>query len=796
MDGLWKDLRYGTRLLAARPGFTIVAVLTLALGIGANTAIFSVINTVLLRPLPYKDPGRLVGVWDIQPQLDKAPASYPEFLDWREQKNVFEELGAHFDTSFALTGRGDPESLAGLRMSANLLPMLGLQPAAGRGFAPEEEPRQAERVALIGYSLWQRRFGGLRDVIGESITLDGESFTVVGVLPRDFRLGGNPDVAVPLRLDIEISPRGLHYIDVLGRLREGITLPQARAEMDAFTARLRAEDKTDHGAGMEILQEQIVAGVRPTLLIFLGAVGFVLLIACTNVANLLLARTAARQKEIAVRLALGAGRARLARQFLTESCLLALMGGAAGIVLAWWGIDLMATVTGTGIPRLRELRLDGTVLAYTAGLSVLTGLLFGTAPALSAASSDLHATLKEAGRHPGTGSGRQRLRAALIVLEVALSMILLIGAGLLIRSFSSLLNVGKGFDPDRVVAVQIVLKPSRYPERSDQARFFDQVLARVQSLPGVEAASLVSRVPLGGGNTNGDFLIEGKSFPPGQSPLADLRLAGPDYFRVMRIPVLAGRSFTSQDGPDSLKVAIVNETFARRFFAGEDPIGRRIDAEWGTDGWQVVVGVVGDVKHEGLDQAINAEIYLPFTQRPDRSLTIVARSASSAAALAGPVRQQVLAVDKDQPVTRVRTMDEVVAASVKSRRLAMSLAGVFAGFALFLSAVGIYGVLSFSVAQRTHEIGIRMALGARRQDVLAMVLRHGMSLTGLGAALGLAGAAGMTRLMSSLLFGISPIDPVTFTGIPLVLATVALLAMYLPARRATRVDPMVALRYE
>jgi len=796
MEGLWKDLRYGARLLAARPGFTIVAVLTLALGIGANTAIFSVVNTVLLRPLPYKDPGRLVGVWDIQPQLDRAPASYPEFLDWRDQKNVFEEVGAYFDTSFALTGHGDPESLAGLRMSANLLPMLGLQPAAGRGFAPEEEPRQAERVAMIGYSLWQRRFGELPDVIGEPITLDGESFTVVGILPRVFRLGGNTDVAVPLRLDTEISGRGLHYIDVLGRLRAGITLAQARAEMDAFTARLRAEDKTDHGAGMEILQEQIVAGVRPTLLIFLGAVGFVLLIACTNVANLLLARSAARQKEIAVRLALGAGRGRLARQFLTESCLLALMGGGTGIVLAWWGIDLMATIAGTGIPRLSELRLDGTVLAYTAGLSVLTGLLFGTAPALNAASSDLHGTLKEAGRHPDAGSGRQRLRAALVVLEVALSMILLIGAGLLIRSFSSLLSVGKGFDPDRVIAVQVSLKASRYPERADQARFFDQVLARVQALPGVEAASLVSRVPLGGGNTNGDFLIEGKPFPPEQSPLTDLRLAGPDYFRVMRIPVLAGRAFTSQDGPDSLKVAIVNETFTRRFFAGEDPIGRRIDAQWGTDGWQVVVGVVGDVKHEGLDQVINPEVYLPFMQRPDKSLTIVARSASSAAGLAGPVREQVLAVDKDQPVTRVKTMDQVVAASVMSRRLAMSLAGVFAGLALFLSAVGIYGVLSFSVAQRSHEIGIRMALGARRQDVLAMVLRHGMSLTGLGAALGLAGAAAMTRLMSSLLFGISPIDPVTFTGIPLVLAAVALLAMYLPARRATRVDPMVALRYE
>ena len=795
MDHLIQDLRYGTRTLLKSPGFTAVAVLTLALGIGANTAIFSVVDTLLLRPLPLKDPGRLVLVRDTQPGVDNAPASYPEYLDWKERSKTFEALGAFFNTTFSLTGKGEPEELPALRISAGLFPMLGLFPAQGRGFRPEEEKPGAERVALISHALWQRRFDASPSVLGTPIALAGEPYTVVGVMPPGIAFGRHPDVYIPLRLDEKRAPRGLHFMTVLGRLRSGPDLTRARAEVESMAARLRAEAVTRHGIVITPLQEQMVGDTRPALLVLFGAVGLVLLIACANVANLLLARAASRQKEIAIRRAVGASRSRLIRQLLTESLVLSLVGGGLGLLLAWWGVDLLVSA-GARLPRIEEIRIDGTVLAFTAGVALLTGLLFGLAPALQASSADFHESLKEGGRQTGLGSGRQRLRSLLVVSEVALSLVLLIGAGLLIRSFVSVLDNDMGFDPSRVLALDLSLPLSSYGEPEKQAAFFKELLARVNRLPGVKGAAVVSHLPLGGNNTNSGLLIEGRTWPRDELPLADDRLVSADYFRVLGIHLVRGRTFTPRDVESSLHVAVINESLARRFFSHTDPIGKRIDMQWKTSGWQEIVGVVGDIKHDGLDLPSEPAVYVPYLQTPDSGMTLVVRATGDPLGLVGAVRAQVYGVDRNQPVSRVRTMEELVAESVGPRRLSMSLLSGFASLALFLAAVGIYGVMSTSVAQRTHEIGVRMALGARRSDVMRLVVGQGAKLTLAGLGLGLAAALPLTRLLSVLLFGVSATDPLTFCGVSFLLTAVALLACYLPARRASRVDPMAAIRCE
>jgi putative ABC transport system permease protein len=801
MNRLLQDLRYGARMMLKQPGFTAVAVIALALGIGANTAIFSAVNAVLLRPLSFPEPERLVLVRDLQ-QADETPASYPEYLDWKEQGRTFDDLAGAFNTSYSLTGRGEPEQLLGVRVSANLLPMLGVKPVLGRNFQPEEESRSGERVVILSYSLWQRRFGGDPEVLGQNLTLSGQSFTVVGVLPAGVRglLPGvdqpeqSRDLWMPLRLDTTNAPRGLHFMTVIGRLRAGPSLQMARDEVSDVADHLRQTGATQHGIGIVPLTQFVVGSTRPALLILLGAVGLVLMIACANVANLMLARAQSRRKEIAVRLALGASRARLIRQLLTESVLLSSVSGTLGVVLALWGVDSLAAAGRAWLPRAEGIKIDATVLLFTLGVSLLTAILFGLAPALRASSGQLSEALKEGGQR--AGHGRDRLRSLLVVSEVALSLVLLVGAGLLIKSFVRLLSVDKGFDPRQVLALDLSLPESKYPEPPQQAQFFQQVLERVSALPGVEGAASVNDIPLGDGGTNGGVQIEGKNFPPDSEPIAEKLIVSAGYFRIMRIPLRSGRYFDERDAAGNHQVAMINESFARTYFQGEDPIGKRIDFGWDTTGWQEVVGMIGDVKHYGLEEAALPAVYVPQLQRPSSSMTVVVRTTPDPRSLSAAVRSQVFEVDKDQPVSRVRVMEQVVSASVASRRLSMTLLAGFAVVALALAAVGLYGVMSYVVTQRTHEIGVRMALGARVGDVLGLVLKQGMFLVLIGVGAGLVTAVAATRLIASLLYGVSPTDLATFVVIALLLTAVALLACYLPARRATKVDPMVALRYE
>ncbi|HJR05986.1 MAG TPA: ABC transporter permease [Pyrinomonadaceae bacterium] len=811
MGTILQDLRYGFRMLLKSPGFTFVAVLALALGIGANSAIFSVVNAVLLRPLPFKEPERLVMLWERNETQDTSVA-YPNFLDWRDESKAFEQMTAYRRDSFNLTGAGEPERLAGRLVTGNFFATLGVQPFAGRDFVAEDDQPASAPTVILAHGFWQRRFGGDLSIINRQLTLNDKSYTVVGVTPADFTFGSDTDVYVPIGLSVGEVPfykeRGSHPgLWVTGRLKPEASMEQARAELDTIMAHLGQQyPDTNKGRRVHIesLYENTVRDVRPALLVLLGAVGFVLLIACANVANLLLARSSARQKEIAIRTALGAGRWRIMRQLLTESLLLAVMGGVFGLLLALWGTDILIAAAPDDVPRLADAHVDLRVLGFTLGVAVLTGLVFGLAPALQASKTDLNESLKETER--GSTGRRQRLRAALVVAEVALALVLLIGAGLMVKSLWQLQNVETGFDPNRVLALQLSLKG----DKADPAKvrnFIAQVEQRVKSLPGVETVAFTNGLPFAGAAEQ-SFGIVGQ--PPDASgdttPHPAVRYTtSPEYLQTLGISLRKGRYFTAQDRADSPHVVVIDETLAQKHFPNQDPLGQRLQIGWADTQPFEIVGVVGHVKHYGLDGEVPVEsqFYFALDQVPAEKMsfiaggiTLIVRTQNDPQQLAGAVRAQLLAVAPDQPVFNVRTMSDIVAESIASRRFSMILLLAFALVALVLAAVGIYGVMAYSVTQRTHEIGIRMALGAQADDVLRMVLRQGLLLILTGIATGLVAAFALTRVLAGLLYGVSATDPITFAGISLLLVTVALLACYLPARRATKVDPMVALRYE
>ncbi len=804
MTGLGHDLRHGARLLVRSPGFSLAVLATIALGVGVNTAVFSVVRAVLLRQLPYHEAERLVLVEDTQPNVEEAPASYPEYVDWREGTRALDGVAAWVGNDQSLTGSGEARHLNGVRASSNLFAVLGIYLPLGRSFLREEEAPTAARVAVLGHGLWERGFGSDPAILGTSVTLNGAPFTVVGVLPGDFDtrtvFGGGVDVWIPLRVDDQLAPRGLHFLNVLARLQPGVDLGSARAEVEALAGRLRKDRGIDHGIRLEPLKERLVAGARRPLVVLLGTVAFVLLIACANVANLLLSRAFGRQREIAIRLAVGAGRARLVRQLLTESLWMGVLGGLFGLLLAWWGVQIFSHALAGAVPRAGEIRIDGTVLSFTLALSLLTALVSGLAPALHAARASLQDALKQAGPSISSGANRVRLRGLLVVSEVALALVLLVGAGLLVESFFRVLSVEKGFDPRGVLALRLDLPQSRYGSPEERIGALGQIVERMRTLPGVVTASLACHVPLAGGNTSGGFAIEGKTFPPDAAPLADKRIVGPGYFTVMRIPLLRGRFFDPRDAESGPRVAIVNETFERRFFSGQDALGKRIDFLWNTKGWQEVVGVVADVKHDALDAPSSPEIYVPISQSSrsadDIGSWILVRTTGPPGKWIGALRAQVAAVDRDAPVSVAWTMEEILSGSLAPRRLTLVLMGAFAVLALLLAAVGIHAVLSYSVAERRREIGIRLALGASPRRVLALVVGRGMRLVSVGVVLGLAAALVASRLLRGLLFGVTPTDPVAFAAVCALLLCVSLVACYFPGRRATAIDPVSMLRSE
>ena len=816
-DEMIQDLRYGVRTFLKNPGFTAIAVITLALGIGANTAIFSVVHAVLLRPLPYPDSDRLAMVWQKYTKRGWGivSVSYPNFAAIREQSQVFDNSSAAAYGEFNLTADGGPERLIGLRVSADFFAVLGVSPAIGRAILPEEDKAGAQRVVILSQGLWQRRFGSDSGIVGKPLTLNGASYTVVGVMPPDFQYPPpftvtiassaiavpKADLWVPLAVAVNEAGVGTRAYQMIGRLKPGVSPAQAQAEMNTIAERLE-QQYPGPNTGLELslttLHEQVVGSVRRALWVLFGVVGFILLIACANVANMLLARASGRRKELAVRLALGASRLRLIRQLLTESVMLASAGGALGLLLANWGCELLIAINPDKIPRATEIRINWYALGFTAAVTLLTGVIFGLAPALSASRLDLNESLKEGGRSATGSFASGRSRQLLVVAEVALSLVLLIGAGLMIRSFARLLAVDPGFKPERLLTLRLNLPSANYGAQRQQAAFYQQLMERIERLPGVEAVAAINSLPLTGDRNNARLTIEGRQRAnPNEPTHTANRVISPGYFRALGIPLQRGRAFTAGDAEGTPAVAIINQTAARVFWPNEDPLGKRIAPDGFPSGtWLTIVGVVSDVRHFALGAEPQPEVYWPYTQTPDQSINLLIRATVDPLSLAGAARSEIWAIDKTLPVSDVKTMDELLSGSVAQPRFYALLLTAFAVVALLLAAVGLYGVMSYAVNQRAHEIGVRMALGARPRDALWLIVNQGMVLTLAGVAAGVVAAWALTRVLKNLLFGVSATDPAIFLGIALLLAGVASLACYLPARRATKVDPMTALRGE
>jgi putative ABC transport system permease protein len=798
MENLLKDIRYGVRSLLKRPGFTVVAVMTLALGIGVNTAIFSVINAVLLRPLAYGEPARVLTF--------RSNQSAPDLADVEKQSHVFSSFGGEVKQPMDYTAGSEPVQFQVGQVTGGFFETLGVKAERGRVLTHEDDKTGAPYVTVLSHALWLHQFGADPQIVGKTIPLSGNVYTVTGVMPESFSSPrDNTEAWTPVHVSnpVAASFRGVHFLRTYGRLAAGASIEQARAEMQVIDKNLAEQypaDNKNRSTVLIPLHERIVGQSRQSLLVLFAAVSLVLLIACANFANLLLARAAEREREFVIRTALGAGRWRLIQQLLTESLLVSFAGGAIAVLLAIWGTNLLVALQPENLPRLQEIGVDGRVLAFTFVVSLLTGIIFGLVPAWTSSRGGVNEGLKEGGRSATAGGPRQRLRSTFVVVELAVALVLLIGAGLLIKTFWNLRSVEPGFNPDHLLTMRVELPEARYQEVDKQTRFRTQALGNISSLPGLEVA-MISELPLSGDVLDHDFLIESRPpLAPGDEPSLETRSVMGDYFHVMQIPLRAGRNFASQDFAEKAPlVGIANEATVRQYFPNEDPLGKRI--RWARDPevhWITIIGVVADVKHFGLDLPDQPSLYSPFTQISPwkRWMTFVARTQSEPASLAQAVKQQIWRVDSQLPVSKLKTMNDVAAASFAARRFNMFLLAIFASLALVLSAVGIYGVMSYIVTQRTQEIGIRMALGARTTDVLKLVLRNGMTLTLMGVAIGLAGAFALTRLLTTLLFGVKPTDRATFIAVSMVLVFVALLACYLPARRATKVDPLVALRYE
>jgi putative ABC transport system permease protein len=809
-----QDIKHSLRTLLKRPGFSLVAVFTLALGIGANTAIFSVVNATLLRPLPFKDPEQVVMVWGYLPkmaQIDKLPNSSANFLNLKAQSQSFERLAAFRSWSWQLTGDGEPERVNGARVSADFFEAVGTGPTLGRVFTADEDRPNNAPVAIISHGLWQRHFGGDRNVVGRTIMLTGQSAMIVGVMPEGFRFPGGAnmisglqfalqnDIWMPLAFtEEERQQHGNLNLAVIGRLKPGVSALQGETELRALQQD-QPLGKIGYTLNVLSLHQQMVGSIRKPLFVLLATVALVLLIACANIANLLLARATSRQKEIAIRAALGASRRRIIGQLLTESLLLSLAGGAIGLLLAVWGNSLLVSLIPRDVPRIDNVSIDANILLFTLGISVVTGLIFGLVPALQASRFDLNKSLKDGTRGMTAGVGQNRLRSLLVVSEVAMALVLLVGAALLMKSFARLLDVEPGFNPENVLTFQLQLadlEPSRYAREEERAAFVQQLMDRLRVLPGVENAGGVLALPLSGASESTDVVLEGReSTPFEQSPEADYTIVTANYFETLQIPLLQGRDFNAQDKRDALRVIVINDILAQRLWPGQEPIGKRLRVGFERE-QREVIGVVGSIKQTTLDAVARPAMYLPHSQAPNSGMTVVVRTLGEPLSMAAAVREEVRAIDKDVPVSEVKTMERVLGASVAQPRFSMLLVGLFAALALILSAVGIYGVMSYSVSRRAHEIGVRMALGAGAAQVLKLVLKDGMTLALAGIGLGLLGAFALTRLMASLLFEVSAKDPGTFAGVAVFLGVVAFIACYIPARRATKVDPLTALRNE